>query len=196
MVLGTSQSPLAPRSRAARCTPVGGSDKRVFTVYLPPGPAGAAAAGDVVWVVHPGHKPDPPTPRPGSTTGASARPGGRHDPLAPRNRDRRHRHGPRGLPRPGAFAAAGGRRAASGASDAATSDDQADRAARAAAAATSPADKQQFTGTLRGGVIAIGAETTGWVLETANDGRVDVDVSKVATPPATSTASASASKGR
>lgn len=42
-----------------------------------------------------------------------------------------------------------------------------------------PAPVQRLTGTLRGGVIAIGAETTGWVLETDDAGRVDVDVSKV-----------------
>ena len=39
---------------------------------------------------------------------------------------------------------------------------------------------RRFTGTLRGGVIAVGAETTGWVLETADRGRVDVDVSNAA----------------
>ena len=43
---------------------------------------------------------------------------------------------------------------------------------------TSPA--RRFTGTLRGGIVAIGAETTGWVLERDGGGRVDVDVSKVA----------------
>lgn len=38
---------------------------------------------------------------------------------------------------------------------------------------------QKFTGTLRGGIMAIGAETTGWVLEI--DGkRIDVDVTKAA----------------
>lgn len=39
---------------------------------------------------------------------------------------------------------------------------------------------RRFTGTLRGGIVAIGAETTGWVLEADDLGRVDVDVSKVA----------------
>ena len=43
---------------------------------------------------------------------------------------------------------------------------------------TSPA--RRFTGTLRGGIVAIGAETTGWVLERDGGGRVDIDVSKVA----------------
>src|SRR5687767_9929320 len=37
---------------------------------------------------------------------------------------------------------------------------------------------RRFTGTLRGGVVAIGAETTGWVLETDDGRRIDVDVSK------------------
>lgn len=43
-----------------------------------------------------------------------------------------------------------------------------------------PAPARRFTGTLHGGVIAIGAETTGWVLESADLGRIDVDVSKAA----------------
>ena len=51
---------------------------------------------------------------------------------------------------------------------------------RPAPAAPTPPAGRQFTGTLRGGVVAIGAETTGWVLETADRGRLDVDVSKVA----------------
>ena len=37
---------------------------------------------------------------------------------------------------------------------------------------------QQFTGTLRGGILAIGAETTGWVLETADGKRIDVNVAE------------------
>lgn len=41
-----------------------------------------------------------------------------------------------------------------------------------------PAPARRFTGTLRGGVVAIGAETTGWVLETDDGRRIDVDVSK------------------
>ncbi len=40
-----------------------------------------------------------------------------------------------------------------------------------------PDPARHFTGTLRGGVIAIGAETTGWLLET-EEGRLDVDVSQ------------------
>ena len=44
-------------------------------------------------------------------------------------------------------------------------------------AATAPA-AGRFTGTLRGGVIAVGAETTGWQLEQPDGTRVDVDVSK------------------
>ena len=38
--------------------------------------------------------------------------------------------------------------------------------------------RQTFTGTLRGGIVAVGAETTGWVLETDDGRRIDVDVSK------------------
>ena len=38
----------------------------------------------------------------------------------------------------------------------------------------------RFTGTLRGGIVAVGAETTGWVLESEEHGRLDVDVSKMA----------------
>lgn len=38
---------------------------------------------------------------------------------------------------------------------------------------------RKFTGTLRGGILAIGAETTGWVLEQEGNVRVDVNVSKV-----------------
>lgn len=46
---------------------------------------------------------------------------------------------------------------------------------------TNPAPAgQRFTGTLRGGVLAVGAETTGWMLELDDGSRVDVDVSKVA----------------
>lgn len=41
-----------------------------------------------------------------------------------------------------------------------------------------PTPANRFTGILRGGILAIGAETTGWVLETDDPGRVDVDVSK------------------
>jgi glucose/arabinose dehydrogenase len=44
--------------------------------------------------------------------------------------------------------------------------------------APSTAPRQQFTGTLRGGVIAIGAETTGWQLDQPDGKRVDVEVSK------------------
>ena len=46
-----------------------------------------------------------------------------------------------------------------------------------AAAATQPTE---FTGTLRGGTVAIGGETTGWRLEgDGATGGIDVDVSKV-----------------
>jgi hypothetical protein len=62
LVLGTGQTPVAPRSRAARCTAIGGSgadnDKRVFTVYLP-ARAGRVENGDVLWVVRPANKPEP-----------------------------------------------------------------------------------------------------------------------------------------
>ena len=40
--------------------------------------------------------------------------------------------------------------------------------------------KRSFAGTLRGGIVAVGAETTGWVLQSDELGRVDVDVSKAA----------------
>ena len=43
-----------------------------------------------------------------------------------------------------------------------------------------PVPAQRFTGTLRGGVLAVGAETTGWVLETDDGKRLDVDVAKAA----------------
>ena len=43
-----------------------------------------------------------------------------------------------------------------------------------------PAVAKHFIGTLHGGVVAIGAETTGWVLESDELGRIDVDASKVA----------------
>jgi len=38
---------------------------------------------------------------------------------------------------------------------------------------------QRLTGTLRGGILAIGAETTGWALEIEGGKRIDTDVSKV-----------------
>ena len=41
------------------------------------------------------------------------------------------------------------------------------------------APAQRFAGTLRGGIIAVGAETTGWALERDGGTRIDVDVSKV-----------------
>lgn len=50
----------------------------------------------------------------------------------------------------------------------------------AAKDAQPPAPAKRFTGTLQGGVVAIGAETTGWVLQSDDLGRVDVDVSKAA----------------
>jgi hypothetical protein len=40
--------------------------------------------------------------------------------------------------------------------------------------------KRSFTGTLHGGVVAVGAETTGWVLSSDELGRADVDVTKAA----------------
>ena len=43
-----------------------------------------------------------------------------------------------------------------------------------------PVPAQRFTGTLRGGILAVGAETTGWVLGTDDGKRLDVDVSKTA----------------
>ena len=44
--------------------------------------------------------------------------------------------------------------------------------------ADKPAPTQRFTGTLRGNILAAGAETTGWALETDDGKRIDVDVSK------------------
>jgi hypothetical protein len=60
-VLGTGQSPVAPRSRSLRCTSVDARDKRVFTVFVPAGGAGSAAIapGDVLWVVRMPDKPEP-----------------------------------------------------------------------------------------------------------------------------------------
>jgi hypothetical protein len=58
LVVGTGQSPFAPRSRALRCTAAESSDKRVFTVYLPAG-AAPLTAGDAVWVVRPADRPEP-----------------------------------------------------------------------------------------------------------------------------------------
>jgi hypothetical protein len=60
VVLGTGQTPVAPRARAARCTAISGGadDKRVFTVYLPVG-AGRIENGDVLWVIRPANKPEP-----------------------------------------------------------------------------------------------------------------------------------------
>ena len=46
--------------------------------------------------------------------------------------------------------------------------------------ADKPVPAQRFTGILRGGILAIGAETTGWALETDDGKRLDIDVSKVA----------------
>jgi hypothetical protein len=43
-----------------------------------------------------------------------------------------------------------------------------------------PARAKRFAGTLHGGIVAIGAETTGWVLESKELGRVDIDVTKAA----------------
>lgn len=45
--------------------------------------------------------------------------------------------------------------------------------------ASNPAPLEQFTGTLRGGILAIGAETTGWQLETDEGRRLDVNLSNV-----------------
>ncbi len=35
-----------------------------------------------------------------------------------------------------------------------------------------------FRGTLHGGIVAVGGETTGWVLQSNDVGRIDVDVTK------------------
>lgn len=52
LVLETLHTPVAPRSRAVRCTPADSSDNSVFTVYLPPG-SPPVARGDALWVVRP-----------------------------------------------------------------------------------------------------------------------------------------------
>jgi hypothetical protein len=55
-----------------------------------------------------------------------------------------------------------------------------DPGAGAPAAKTPAAAPTEFTGTLRGGAVAIGGETTGWRLEGDGEtGGLDVDVSKV-----------------
>jgi hypothetical protein len=59
LVLGTGQTPVAPRSRAVRCTAADSTDKRVFTVYVPAERAGHVAQGDALWVIHPPAKPQP-----------------------------------------------------------------------------------------------------------------------------------------
>lgn len=47
-------------------------------------------------------------------------------------------------------------------------------------AATSPSQPTRFTGTLQSGVVAIGAETTGWrIIGDGQTGGFDVDVSKL-----------------
>ena len=49
-------------------------------------------------------------------------------------------------------------------------------------AATQPApaaDPGRFTGTLHGGMMAIGGETTGWVLKRQGQADLEVDVSRV-----------------
>lgn len=51
VVLGRSQTALAPRSWALRCALVEGEDKRVFTVYVPP--EAPAEPGQAVWVIFP-----------------------------------------------------------------------------------------------------------------------------------------------
>jgi len=51
-VLERRQTPLAPRSRLVRCTPVDPNSKFVLTVYLPPR-AAHVQAGDVIWALMP-----------------------------------------------------------------------------------------------------------------------------------------------
>lgn len=57
-VLSTGTSPVAPQSRALRCTTADSRDKRVFTVFVPAGTA-AAGNGDEVWVVRVADKVEP-----------------------------------------------------------------------------------------------------------------------------------------
>jgi hypothetical protein len=56
--MSLGQTPIAPRSKAVRCTPAESHDKRVFMVYLP-ACAAPAAPGDVIWVISPADKPEP-----------------------------------------------------------------------------------------------------------------------------------------
>lgn len=57
IVVGLGQSPFAPRARAVRCTAADSNDKRVFTVYLPPGDA--PAPGESIWIIRPGAQLEP-----------------------------------------------------------------------------------------------------------------------------------------
>jgi hypothetical protein len=55
-VVATYHTALAPRSHAVHCAPSIGGDQRVITVYLP-GRLPRPQPGDVLWLVHPKHKP-------------------------------------------------------------------------------------------------------------------------------------------
>ncbi len=55
MVLGVHQTPMAPKSRAVKCTLVEG-DNRVFTVYVP-GSASDLREGDPLWLITPPNSP-------------------------------------------------------------------------------------------------------------------------------------------
>lgn len=57
IVVGLGQSPFAPRSRAVRCTLAESNDKRVFTVYLPPGMM--PTPGESIRVVRPAAQLEP-----------------------------------------------------------------------------------------------------------------------------------------
>jgi hypothetical protein len=56
-VLGVGHSPVAPRSRALRCTSANARDSRVITVFVPAA-AISAAVGDVLWVIRHPDKPE------------------------------------------------------------------------------------------------------------------------------------------
>lgn len=53
LVVETSTTAIAPRSRAVRCTPADDADNRVADVYVPPGPATSLQPGDALWLIRP-----------------------------------------------------------------------------------------------------------------------------------------------
>lgn len=157
LVVGTSQTPVAPRCRVVRCTPADSADKRVFTVYLP-AEARHISSGDFVWVVHRNGKPEPCYAAAWFDravllclvclliSGCAAKPkNSANGDCCP------------STPAPADFVAVA-----------------------KAPMTTKPSTRPTFTGTLRGGIMAVGSETTGWALETDDGKRIDVNVDKAA----------------